>query len=528
MRSSGARRGATAVAVFSVIAATITVASTESAAAAALCGSGVVGDVNGDGYAEVAVSSLGRSRSRGAVHLFYGGPAGLVVDAAGTSLDDQYFDQDSPGVPGIAKTGDRFGSATALGDLNGDGCADLVVGAKDDRAVGSVTVLYGSPAGVTTAGAQFFSPDGLFGGKPGDYTGFGSVVVIADLDHDGRNDLALGVPEKPVANELNPSGGVVVLYGAAAGLNRGVAPLVVDRGSAAVLAIPVTAKRFGTSLAAGDFDGNGSLELAVGWTSEGDNLQADGAVQVVEFDADGLAASQSEAITQDTPGVPGGGDNADTFAAALAAGDVDGDGTDDLAVGAPYETPTGSPTVSDGVVVLLPGSSKGLTGDGSQLWSRISPGIEGEPGAAFGSALAMGPLNSDGRDDLVIGTPRDPTGTVEEAGGAVVLFGTASGLTATGSLALHQGPDGVGGTAQPGVGFGYSVATAFLQSPTQASVVIGAPYVKIGARTSAGQIHQLSLSPAGPIATSSRVIHLSVLGVKGVAKKNGSFGYAVN
>jgi hypothetical protein len=287
----------------------------------------------------------------------------------------------------------------------------------------------------------------------------------------------------------------------------------------------VAAEDFGTSLAAGDFDGNGSVELAVGMTDERDNDNLDGAVQVLEFDADGLTASQPDPITQDTLGVPGGGADGDTFGASLAAGDVDGDGTDDLAIGAPYKTPAGTPTVpGGGAVVVLRGTAHGLTAAHSQVWSRNSSGIEGEPGSAFGSALAMGPLNNDTLDDLVIGTPWDPTDTVPQAGGAVVLFGSGSGLTATGALSLRQGPAGVGGVAEPRVAFGYSVALAFVQSPTQASVVIGAPNQRIGRHTEAGQVHQLSISPSGPVATGSRIIHLSVPGVKGVTRDDGELG----
>ena len=75
---------------------------TSSPASAATCTSGVAGDVNGDGYAEVAVSEAGRRDGKGAVHVFYGRAKGLAVSASGTALDDQYLDQEEPGVPGPA------------------------------------------------------------------------------------------------------------------------------------------------------------------------------------------------------------------------------------------------------------------------------------------------------------------------------------------------------------------------------------------------------------------------------------------
>src|SRR4051812_29990413 len=69
-------------------------------AAAATCSTGVAGDVNGDGHAEVVAGEPFNGRNSGAVHVFYGQQSGLVVDATGTARNDQYFTQDTAGVPG--------------------------------------------------------------------------------------------------------------------------------------------------------------------------------------------------------------------------------------------------------------------------------------------------------------------------------------------------------------------------------------------------------------------------------------------
>ena len=119
------------------------------ASAAAGCRSTVPGDVNGDGLAEVAVGESGNHVGAGAVHVFYGHKSGLVTKSTGSARNDQYFTQNSPGVPGADDPSDSFGAAVALGDFDDDGCADLAVGAygDDDRA-GSITVLYGSTTGI--------------------------------------------------------------------------------------------------------------------------------------------------------------------------------------------------------------------------------------------------------------------------------------------------------------------------------------------------------------------------------------------
>lgn len=116
------------------------------------CSSGVPGDVNGDGYAELAVGEPGKRREAGAIHLFYGSATGVVTSARGTALDDQYIDQDSEGVPGHRQAFNRFGTTIRLGDFNGDGCADLAT-ATFDRDI-SVIIVYGSPHGLVTATSQ--------------------------------------------------------------------------------------------------------------------------------------------------------------------------------------------------------------------------------------------------------------------------------------------------------------------------------------------------------------------------------------
>ena len=131
------------------------VGATAQPAAAVGCTSVVPHDVNGDGHAEVAVGEPGSKDASGAVHVFYGHRTGLVAKATGTARDDQYLSQNTPGVPGSREPFDYFGEQVALGDFNHDRCADLAItapGENDNQ--GSVTVLYGSPSGITTSGAQ--------------------------------------------------------------------------------------------------------------------------------------------------------------------------------------------------------------------------------------------------------------------------------------------------------------------------------------------------------------------------------------
>ena len=124
------------------------------------------------------------------------------------------------------------------------------------------------------------------------------------------------------------------------------------------------------------------------------------------------------------------------FGEVLAAGDVDGDGRDELALGLSRiecvegECEDPDDGVVDGEVLVLPGSKNGLTGTGSEVWTQDSPGVQGSSTQeAFGSSLAMGRLDDGPTDDLAIGASHDDIGGVRSAGSVTVLLGSTDGLT---------------------------------------------------------------------------------------------------
>jgi hypothetical protein len=116
-----------------------------------------------------------------------------VTDAVDDSTGKEVaYTQATSGVPGTAKAGDAFGAGVSLGDVNGDGFADLAVGSPgESSAAGAVTVLYGSANGLTTASAASLtqSTSGVPGSsESGDR--FGARVVLSDTTKDGKADLA--------------------------------------------------------------------------------------------------------------------------------------------------------------------------------------------------------------------------------------------------------------------------------------------------------------------------------------------------
>src|SRR5213078_79342 len=104
-----------------------------------------------------------------------------------------------------------------------------------------------------------------------------------------------------------------------------------------------------------------------------------------------------------------------------------------------------------GAVNVIYGSSTGLTDVGNQFWTQDSPDVldQAEPQDRFGRHLGVGDLNADGFVDLAIGVVGEDVGTIQDAGGANVLYGSFAGLTATGNQFWTQDSDGIEGEAQP-------------------------------------------------------------------------------
>ncbi len=145
----------------------------------------------------------------------------------------------------------------------------------------------------------------------------------------------------------------------------------------------------------------------------------------------GPSATRTAKITQDTAGVPGVGEEGDEFGSSISAGDVNGDGYADVAVGIPGED---IDAVADaGSTVLLKGSRTGLTGTGAQAFHQSTTGVPGvsEKNDKFGAQVLLSDTNKDGKADLTATAPTED-GTYADSGAAWYLRGAASGLTVTG------------------------------------------------------------------------------------------------
>ena len=257
----------------------------------------------------------------------------------------------------------------------------------------------------------------------------GDAAIPFDFDGDGYADLAVGVADEDLGS-VKDAGAVQVLYGSTSG------PTARDQlwhqGRKGVRGAVQRHDMFGETLDSGDFNGDGFADLAVGIPRENVGKPNAGAVQILYGSPTGLTAAGDQVWHQGSPGVPGRAKKNDRFGSSLTVGDFDDDGYVDLVIGVPWDAQGG--VSHAGRVVVLRGSTAGLTADGVQSWSAASAGIAGEPeqDSFFGEHLAAGDVTGDGHDDLVIGARgHSATGNVD--GAVHLLWGSGSGLTSDGS-----------------------------------------------------------------------------------------------
>jgi len=357
-----------------------------------------------------------------------------VSDVGAQQFDDEKLPQF------LADAGDRFGSALAAGDFDGDGAQDLATGIPfheglegSDLFCGIVVVRYGIP-GAELAGG--LADTVLYQGHPGSpdppETGdrFGAALAAGDFDGDGFDDLAVGIPRDLAANTLR-FGAVQVHYGSAQGIRIDGAELLEESLPWTEVARPFWwgDDEFGAALAVADFDGDGFDDLAIG-APGGVILHADdstvvgGEVFVAHGSAQGLLPLAGYGISEDSFGIFGEAAHGERFGHALAAGDFDADGDDDLAIGVPVEGDNGS------LYVIL-GSPFGLIFADSVFWAPGALGQAPEAGDRLGSALAAADFDGDGHDDLAIGDPGEDLGVSNEivdAGSISVAYGSPGGF----------------------------------------------------------------------------------------------------
>ena len=333
------------------------------------------GDVNGDGFTDVIVGDPlddTNGTNSGSVWVFSGADGSLLYSFSGDSVED------------------RFGeSVSDAGDVNGDGFDDFIAGAPFDDNNGSASGNARVFSGVDGSVLYSFNGDSVdaFFGR--------SVSGAGDVNSDGFADLIVGAPNDDTAQVLSGFNGSVLFS--------------FDGDSAGDL--------FGGSVSgAGDVNGDGFADLIVGARHDDNNGPNSGSARVFSG-SDGSVLYTLDGDSGASVGIFG-----DVFGSSVSgAGDINGDGFDDLIVGAPNDDNNGTDS----------GSARVFSGvDGSVLYNFNGDSAGDQLGRSVSGA---GDVNNDGFADLVVGASSSAQVFSGAEGGILYNFFGRFGVVVSGA-----------------------------------------------------------------------------------------------
>jgi VCBS repeat-containing protein len=393
------------------------------------------GDVNGDGIDDLIIGARGGDPNTitdaGESYVVFGSATGF--DA---SLDLSTLDGTNGFVINGIAADDRSGiSVASAGDVNGDGIDDLIIGApfadpNGTDVAGESYVVFGSAAGFdasldlsTLDGTNGFVINGI---DEYDFSGV-SVSSAGDVNGDGIDDLIIGATGgDPNGNNL--AGESYVVFGSDAGFDASLDLATLDGTNGFVInGIDVNDRSGGSVSSAGDVNGDGIDDLIIGAAGAD---SSSGESYVVFGSATGFDASLDLSALDGTNGFLINGIDVNDLSgdSVSSAGDVNGDGIDDLIIGARFAAPNGNSLAGESYVVF--GSATGFDAsldlsalDGTNGF--VINGIDASDRTGV-SVSAAGDVNGDGIDDLIIGA----TGGNGFAGESYVIFGRADFLPA--------------------------------------------------------------------------------------------------
>ncbi|MBD1828929.1 FG-GAP repeat protein [Microcoleus vaginatus GB1-A2] len=457
------------------------------------------GDINKDGIGDIVIGAPGFTRiepdpttTPGTSYVVFGSQAGFPANFELSTLN---------GTNGFALNGvaaDDFAglSVSGAGDVNGDGKDDLIIGAigADPNGLidaGSSYVVFGSASGfapsidlATLNGINGFTINGI---AAGDELGR-SVSAAGDINGDGLDDVIIGaVSANP--NGLEKAGQSYVVFGSNKGFSTSLNVSDLDGNNGFTINPIAAGDELGVSVsAAGDVNGDGIDDLIIGAYGADPNGESKAGQSYVVFGSQaGFAPSLNLSALDGTNGFAIDGiAEGDYSSQVSAAGDINGDGIDDLIIGAYGADPNGNANAGTSYVVFgspeaFPASFKPSGLDGTNGFAIN--GIAGGNYSGFRVSSA-GDFNGDGIDDLIISAPFANT----VAGQSYLVFGSKEGFSASINLSSL---DGINGSVLNGVNpnnySGISVSGAGdINGDGVDDLIIGATYADPNGNTNSG------------------------------------------